>query len=78
MNIVTFFIAQPQSPLIEQPIECCFDYVAKFAKTAAVFGIAFGDQRFSLALPQRLANLFLGIISAVREHLKRRGAEPAP
>jgi len=64
MNIVTLFITHTQSPLIEQPIKRGFHHVAKFTQTAAVFRIAFGNQRFGLAMPQRLANFLLGIIGA--------------
>jgi len=77
MNIVTFFIPHTQPPLIEQPIKGCFDHIAESTKTAAVPGIAFGNQRFSFALPQRLANLLLGVIGAVRKHFVRTFARPA-
>lgn len=76
MNIVTFFITNTQSPLIEQPIKCCFDHITKFAKTATIFGVTFGNQWFGLTLSQRLANLLLGIISPVCKHLIRTSARP--
>jgi len=74
MNIVTFFITNTQSPLIEQPIKCCFDHITKFAETATIFGVTFGNQWFGLTLSQRLANLVLGIISPVCKHLIRTSA----
>ncbi len=69
MNVVPFFIPYTQPSLIEQPSKRCFDNVAEPAKTAAVFCIASGNQRPSLALTQRLTNLFLGVIGAIRQHL---------
>jgi len=76
MNIVTFFITNTQSPLIEQPIKCCFDHITKFAQTATIFSVTFGNQWFGLTLSQRLANLLLGIISPVCKHLIRTSARP--
>jgi len=45
MNVITFFISNTQSPLIEKPIERSFNNIAKFAKTATVAGVTFSDQR---------------------------------
>jgi len=77
MNIVTFFITNTQSPLIEQPIKRCFDHIAKFAKTATIFGVTFGNQRFGFTLSQRLANLLFGIVGTVGKHLIRTPARAA-
>jgi len=76
MNIVTFFITNTQTPLVEQPIKRCLDHITKFAKTATIFGVTFGNQWFGLTLSQRLANLLLGIISPVCKHLIRTSARP--
>ena len=56
MNIVTFFITNTQSPLIEQPIKRCFDHITKFAKTATIFGVTFGNQWFGLMYISNQAN----------------------
>lgn len=77
MNIVTFLIAQTQSSLIEQPIERCLEHIAGPAKAATVFSIAFGYRRFGLTPRQRLANLVLGIIGAVRKYFVRTFARAA-
>ena len=74
MNVVPFFIPYTQPSLIEQPSKRCFDHVAEPAKAAAVFRIAFGDQRLGLTLTQRFTNLLLGIVSAVRQHFVRTPA----
>ena len=74
MYIVPFFIPYTQASLIEQPSERCFNHVAEPAKATAVFRIALGDQRLGLTLTQRLTNLFLGVVSAVREHFVRTPA----
>ena len=77
MNIVTFFIADTQAPLIEQPIKRCFDNITEFAKTATIFGVTSGNQRPGLASSQRLANLFFGIVGAIRKNLIRTSARAA-
>jgi len=74
MNIVTFFITYTQTPLIEQPVKRCFDNIAKFAKAATMFAIAFGNQWFGLTLSQRLANLLFSIVGTIREHFIRTPA----
>jgi len=77
MNIVTFFITNTQAPLIEQPIKGCFDNITEFAKTATIFGVTFGNQRFGLTPSQRLTNLFFSIVSTVRKNLIRTPARAA-
>ena len=68
MNIVPFFITNTQPSLIEQPVKCCLNNIAKFAQAAAMFSIPFGNQRFNFTLPQRLANLLFRIISTIRKY----------
>jgi hypothetical protein len=77
MNIVTFFTTNTQTPLIEQPIKGGLNNVTKFAKTAAIFGVAFGNQWFNLSLSQRLANLLFSIVGTIREHFIRTPARAA-
>jgi hypothetical protein len=69
MNISPFFISHSQPSLIEQLVKCGFDYIAKFPQAAAMFRIAIGNQWCNFALLQRLANLFLRIISPFYEIL---------
>ena len=69
MNIVTFFITNTQTPLVEQPVKRCFDNIAKFAKAAAMFSITFSNQWFGLTSSQRLTNLLFGIVSAICKNL---------
>ena len=77
MNIVTFFITNTQTPLIEQPIKGSLNNVTKFAKTATIFGVTFGNQWFNLSLSQRLANLLFSIVGTIREHFIRTPARAA-
>jgi len=77
MNIITFFIPHTQPPLIEQPIEGCFDHIAEFAKTAAMGCVAFGYQRLDATLSKRFVDFLLGIVSAIRKHFIRTFARAA-
>ena len=77
MNIVPFFITNAQSSLIEQPIKRYLDNITEFAKTTAVLGIPFSNQRFNLTPPQRLANLLFSIVGTIREYFVRTPARAA-
>lgn len=77
MNIVTLFITNTQTPLIEQPIKRSLNNVTEFAKTTTVLGVTFSDQWFDLALSQRLANLLFSIVGTIREHFIRTPARAA-
>ena len=71
MNVIPLLIADAKSSLTEQPTEGCFDDVAVPPQTAAVLGVALGDQRINPALSQRFANLVLRVVSAVGKHFIR-------
>jgi len=71
MDIVTFFISQTQSTLIEQPIERRLHHIAVLAKAAAMFRITSCNLRHHIMLPQRLTNLFLSIIRTIRKDIVR-------
>ena len=68
MNIIPFFITHSQSSLIEQPVECRFDDIAELAKAAAVFGVAFRDERFRSDLTQGFTVCFR-VVSSVSVQL---------
>ena len=65
MDIVSFFIASAQSPKLEQPSETGFHDPAQLAQSAAVSGVAPGNERPNAALPQRLADFFFGVVRPV-------------
>ena len=77
MNIVSFFISHTQTPLIKQPIKGRLDNVAISAQSAAMVGVAFGDQRLDAACTQRLADFVFGVIRTIRECFVRASAWPA-
>ena len=77
MNIVSFFISHTQTPLIKQPIKGRFDNVAISAQAAAVFGVAFGDQRLDATRTQWLTDFVFGVISTIGEGFVRASAWPA-
>ena len=68
MNIVPLLVSHAQAPLVEQPVECGFDYVAVLPKTAAMRRVAFGYQGQDPTLTQGFADLFLRIVCSVRQH----------
>ena len=74
MDIVTFFIADSQPTLLEEPGEDAFHDTAVFPQSAPVFGVTFGDERFDAALSQGAADFLFGIVSAIREGLIRSAA----
>lgn len=67
MNVVTFFVADSQTALLEQPCEDAFDHAAVFSQTAAVLCVSFGDVGRDAALSQRSANFLFGVIATIRE-----------
>jgi hypothetical protein len=67
MDVVSLFVANAESALVEQPREGGFDHVTPFAQTAPMFGVALGYQRMNAAFAQRSANLVLGIIGPIRK-----------
>ena len=68
MDVVSLFITNSQSALIEQPIERRFDDIPKPTQAAAVFGVPFGDPRSNATLTKRLTNLLFGIVGSIRQH----------
>ena len=71
MNVVTFFVADSQAALLEQPSEDAFDHAAVFSQTAAVLRISFGDVRRDVALSQRSANFLFGVVATIGEGFVR-------
>lgn len=71
MNVVTLFVSHAQTSLVEEPIEGRFHDIAILPKSAAVFGVAFGNQRCDSSLPQRLADLFFCIVGAIGKYFIR-------
>ncbi len=55
MNVITFFIPQTQSTLIEQPIERRFHHITILAETAAMPGITSCNLRRYIMLPQPIS-----------------------
>ena len=68
MNVIPFFVADTKASIIEEPVERRFHNPAILSQSAAVFGIAPGDQWNDAPVAQRLSNLFLSVIGAIREH----------
>lgn len=71
MNVISFFIADAQPTLLEEPSEDAFHNAAVSAQAAAMFGVAFGDVRFDAALSQGLADFCFGIVGSVGEGFLR-------
>ena len=71
MDIVPFFIPDPQSSLVEQPIERCLHDIAELSQPATVFGIPFGNPRPNAPLSQRPTDLLFSIIGTIGKEVVR-------
>ena len=71
MDIGTFLIADAQASPVEEPVEACFDDVAVLAEPAIVFGVASSDKGLDTTFAERFADLFLGVVGAIREKFVR-------
>lgn len=64
MNVVTFFIAYSQPPVLVEPCQGSFDYPSRGSKTAAVWSVALGEDGSDALGPQCLSMRF-GVIGAI-------------
>ena len=78
MDVSALLITNPESPLLEEPCEDAFDDGTMLAQAASVFGVPSRDPRDDPSLPERFADLILGIISPVCVQGVRPASPPAP
>ena len=78
MDVSALLITNPESPLLEEPCEDAFDDGAMLAQAASVFGVPSRDPRDDPSLPERFADLILGIISPVCVQGVGPASPPAP
>lgn len=78
MDVVTFFVADSQAALLEQPCEDAFDHAAVFSQTATVIGVSLGDVGCDAALSQRSANFLFGVVGTIREGFVRSSPPSTP
>ena len=74
MNVVSFFIADTKSTVVEQPMKRGFDDAAKGSQPAAVLRPALGDERNNSTATERVANLLLGVIGPIGQQRQRASA----
>lgn len=65
MDVRSFFVADAQTPPVEQPVEACFGDIAVLAQAAPVFGVALGDQGVDAQSTQRPKDLILGVVRGI-------------
>src|SRR5262249_1667883 len=77
MDVSPLLITHTQTTPLEEPLEAGFYYVPKRSKSATVVFVAVGDRRFDPALPQGLADFFLGVVSSIGENFVRTTPRPS-
>ena len=65
MDVSALLIMNPEAPLLEDPCEGAFDDGTMLAQAASVFGVPSRDPQDDPSLPERFADLVLGIVSPV-------------
>jgi len=65
MDVSALLITNPESPSLEEPREDAFDDGAMLDQAASIFGAASRDFRDDSSLPERFADLVLGIVGLV-------------
>ena len=69
MDVVALFVADAQASEVEQPGKEPFHHATMFSQSAAMFGVAFGDERLDAAPAQRPADFVLGVVGPISERL---------
>jgi hypothetical protein len=75
MNVVSLFIADAQTPPLEQPLEASFHDVPERAQPAAVLIVPVANRGYDPPSCQRFADLILSVIRQVCQHFV--GTAPA-